>query len=93
MATVSMSAAQRPPATAPIDGRVYLTPTCGCCGKWVEHMRNAVYTVHVTEMEDAFNDFLFSFFNCSLLGAFADDGFNLFFCYLVAKYLHFAGNI
>jgi len=41
MATVSMSAAQRPPATAPIEGRVYLTPTCGCCGKWVEYMNAA----------------------------------------------------
>ena len=41
LATVSMSAAQRPPATGPIEGRVYLTPTCGCCGKWVEHMNAA----------------------------------------------------
>jgi len=39
MATVSMSAAQRPQtAAAAIEGKVYLTPTCGCCGKWVEHM-------------------------------------------------------
>ena len=40
MATASMSAAQRPKAAAvaAVEGKVYLTPTCGCCGKWVEHM-------------------------------------------------------
>jgi hypothetical protein len=32
---------------------VFKSPTCGCCAKWVEHMRKAGYTVHVTEMEDA----------------------------------------
>lgn len=24
---------------------VYRTPTCGCCGKWVEHMKAAGFTV------------------------------------------------
>ena len=32
---------------------VFKSPTCGCCAKWVEHMRKAGYTVHVTELEDA----------------------------------------
>ena len=32
---------------------VFKSPTCGCCSKWVEHMRKAGFTVHVTEMEDA----------------------------------------
>jgi len=42
MATVSISAAQRPQtAAATTEGRVYLTPTCGCCSKWVEHMNAA----------------------------------------------------
>lgn len=25
--------------------KVYKSPTCGCCGKWVEHMRDAGFTV------------------------------------------------
>ena len=24
---------------------VYRTPTCGCCGKWVEHLKSAGFTV------------------------------------------------
>ncbi len=32
--------------------QVYKTPTCGCCGKWVEHMRAAGLTVEVTELDD-----------------------------------------
>ena len=31
--------------------RVAKSPTCGCCGAWVEHMRNAGFKVEVTEME------------------------------------------
>ena len=30
--------------------RVAKSPTCGCCGAWVEHMRNAGFKVEVTEM-------------------------------------------
>ncbi len=32
---------------------VYKTPTCGCCSKWVDHMRQAGFTVTV---EDLSND-------------------------------------
>ncbi len=28
---------------------VYKSPTCGCCGAWVEHMREAGFTVKVVE--------------------------------------------
>ena len=31
---------------------VYMSPSCGCCGKWVEHMRNAGFQVVVTDMTD-----------------------------------------
>src|SRR4051794_21208914 len=31
---------------------VYKTPTCGCCGKWVEHMRAKGFKVEVTEVEN-----------------------------------------
>lgn len=31
---------------------VYKTPTCGCCGKWVEHMKAAGFKVQVQDMDD-----------------------------------------
>ena len=30
---------------------VYKTKTCGCCGKWVEHLRTNGFTVNVKEVE------------------------------------------
>jgi hypothetical protein len=32
--------------------QVFKSPTCGCCGAWVEHMRAAGFTVKVTEVDD-----------------------------------------
>jgi hypothetical protein len=32
---------------------VFKSATCGCCAKWVEHMRHAGFTVHVSDMEEA----------------------------------------
>jgi hypothetical protein len=37
--------APKKPVPAPVDGKVYLTPTCGCCGKWVDHMRAASFNM------------------------------------------------
>lgn len=37
-------------ATAAID--VYKSPSCGCCGAWVDYIRKAGFEVRVTEMED-----------------------------------------
>lgn len=31
---------------------VYKSPTCGCCGKWVEHMEKAGFSVDVENMRD-----------------------------------------
>ena len=31
---------------------VYRSPSCGCCGKWVSHMRNAGFQVVVTDITD-----------------------------------------
>ena len=42
---------QKPAAAVAVD--VFKSPTCGCCSKWVEHMRNAGFTVHVTDVPDA----------------------------------------
>lgn len=32
--------------------RVYKSPTCGCCGKWVEHLRAAGFRVEATNVAD-----------------------------------------
>jgi len=32
--------------------QVYKSPTCGCCGAWVAHMRAAGFDVKVTEVND-----------------------------------------
>jgi hypothetical protein len=31
---------------------VFKTPTCGCCSKWVEHMRTSGFIVRTTDMND-----------------------------------------
>lgn len=32
--------------------QVFKSPSCGCCGSWVEHMRAAGFPVKVTEVDD-----------------------------------------
>lgn len=32
---------------------VFKSATCGCCAKWVDHMRKAGFTVHVTDLPEA----------------------------------------
>ena len=49
-------AAQRAPAAGAADKvTVYRVKTCGCCGKWMDHLRAAGFTVdeHVVETRDA----------------------------------------
>jgi hypothetical protein len=31
---------------------VYKSPTCGCCGKWVEHLRTSGFTVNAHNISD-----------------------------------------
>ena len=31
---------------------IYMSPTCGCCANWVEHMREAGFTVEVQDRND-----------------------------------------
>lgn len=38
--------------TMAADIVVYKSPTCGCCGKWVEHMEQAGFSVDVENMND-----------------------------------------
>lgn len=32
--------------------KVYKTPTCGCCGLWIEHLEQAGFTVEATNFND-----------------------------------------
>jgi hypothetical protein len=47
--------AQKKPQTATTDAKVFLTPTCGCCGKWADHLEGAGFKVtrEVTTQLDA----------------------------------------
>ncbi|MDO9286702.1 MAG: DUF411 domain-containing protein [Aquabacterium sp.] len=41
-------------AASPVpEVQVFKSPSCGCCGSWVEHMRAAGFSVKVTEVVDA----------------------------------------
>src|SRR5437867_1753413 len=50
-AAIVLASTTRPAlATMVID--VYKSPTCGCCGNWVEHLRANGFTVKVNEVAD-----------------------------------------
>ena len=40
-------------ASASDDLGVYKSPTCGCCGGWIEHMEQAGYTVDARDVDYA----------------------------------------
>jgi hypothetical protein len=40
------------PALAAGKVTVYKTPTCGCCGKWVEHMQHNGFEVESRDLQD-----------------------------------------
>ncbi len=44
--------AQTKPSAGPALS-VFKTPTCGCCSKWVDHMKKAGFQVTVTDMPQA----------------------------------------
>jgi hypothetical protein len=39
-------------AAAPAEIEVWKSPSCGCCGGWVEHLRRAGFAVKVHDMDD-----------------------------------------
>ena len=39
-------------AADPTEIQVYKSPTCGCCTKWVDHLRDNGFSVTVTELKD-----------------------------------------
>src|SRR5688572_1526919 len=51
---VSMLIADRDVFAAPAKKliTVYKSPTCGCCGKWVDHVRAAGYQVKTIDVDD-----------------------------------------
>ena len=40
------------PAGALIPMKVYKTPTCGCCAKWVDHVKAAGFATEVTDLSN-----------------------------------------
>ena len=52
VATSHAAFAQTKAAPVPTQVAVYKSPTCGCCGKWVEHMQAAGFAATTTNMPD-----------------------------------------
>jgi hypothetical protein len=50
LAVPALSAQADRQAAPSVD--VFKSATCGCCSKWVDHMRKAGFTVHVTDLEE-----------------------------------------
>jgi hypothetical protein len=49
-ASFGIAAAQQREAAPLVE--VYKSPTCGCCSKWIEHMRANGFTVKTTDVGD-----------------------------------------
>jgi hypothetical protein len=52
VATSHAAFAQTKPAPVKTPVAVYKSPTCGCCGKWVEHMNASGFAATATDMPD-----------------------------------------
>jgi hypothetical protein len=52
MALSILTATAQTPSARPVI-EVWKTASCGCCGKWVEHMQTAGFTTRVADVEDA----------------------------------------
>jgi hypothetical protein len=49
----SFGACAEAPSPGPLPPvTVYKNPSCGCCGRWVEHMRDAGFTVEVRDVDN-----------------------------------------
>ena len=49
---IGVRALRSGPAPAATVVTVYKSPSCGCCAKWVDHLRAAGYTVVVHDTDD-----------------------------------------
>ncbi|MEQ1801354.1 MAG: DUF411 domain-containing protein [Gammaproteobacteria bacterium] len=53
LATLLMAPSVPAQQAAPLPlVKVWKTPTCGCCGKWVRHMEAAGFRVEVTDVDN-----------------------------------------
>ncbi|NNE39007.1 MAG: DUF411 domain-containing protein [Gammaproteobacteria bacterium] len=48
----NISANDQSPLQKLVSLDVYKSPTCGCCGKWVEYMENNGFTAHTHDTEN-----------------------------------------
>ena len=53
VASLGLAAAQPKPVSSRTPIVVYKTPTCGCCGMWVEHMRENGFQPEVHDVSAA----------------------------------------
>ncbi len=52
-ATLLAPIALAPAASAePVEVHVYKSPTCGCCEKWIDHLRGNGFKVRATDVPD-----------------------------------------
>jgi hypothetical protein len=49
---VTATAFRPAPSVAPAEITVYHSPTCGCCKKWISHLKANGFTVKSIEQED-----------------------------------------
>ena len=52
MLTTTLAYAEKPSVDKPIDITVHRSPTCNCCGKWVEHLKQNNFNVKDVVTED-----------------------------------------
>ncbi len=53
MLSVNIYAASSPNSKeAVLKSKVYKSPTCGCCGKWIDHMKQAGFEFEVIETQN-----------------------------------------
>lgn len=52
LATAPLVNARSVLASSATSIKVYKSPTCGCCGAWVDHLRESGFKVDVEKMED-----------------------------------------
>lgn len=48
----SVAVAAQRPRPKPVSVEVFKSPTCGCCSKWVDHMRAAGFSVMVRDLNE-----------------------------------------
>ena len=51
-AEVSIWDKPTPTFASPVEMTVYRSPSCGCCGKWIEHIKKHGFTVNEIQSEE-----------------------------------------